>query len=401
MTGGLKHKADFLICGAGILGLAMARELARRGHENIVVLEKEESLGKHASGRNSGVLHAGIYYTPDSLKARFCLSGNRMMKDYCREKGLPLDETGKVIVAKSEEELPALQGLYERARANGAQVELIDEKQLAEIEPNARTCGTAIYSPLTAVIDPKAILGSLHEDLLSSGVEVLTGTAVHDAGEGSVATNRGEIGFGRFINCAGAYSDRIARLFGVGLGYRLIPFKGVYRKLVSEKAHLVKGNIYPVPDVRNPFLGVHFTRSIHGDVYVGPTAIPALGRENYGILEGLSAEALNILLNEAALFMANPRFRSLAASELPRYLFRYFYEDARKLVKELDPSYLEPSDKVGIRPQLVDIRRKELVMDFLVVEDGGCVHVLNSISPAFTSAMSFAEFVVNQYVEGR
>ncbi|MEK7851576.1 MAG: FAD-dependent oxidoreductase, partial [Deltaproteobacteria bacterium] len=199
----------------------------------------------------------------------------------------------------------------------------------------------------------------------------------------------------------GAYSDKVAHAFGVGLNYKAIPFKGIYKKLRPEKSYLVKGNIYPVPDIRNPFLGVHFTRSVKGDVYLGPTAIPALGRENYGILKGIDLEAIDISLREAVLFFVNPKFREVALTEPRKYIFKYFFEDARKLVKELNPEDIIPSDKVGIRPQLVDWDKKELVMDFMVVRDGGSVHILNSISPAFTSSMEFARFVVDKYIRGQ
>src|SRR6185369_2257224 len=211
-------QADILIVGAGIIGLTIARELLRTGHGDIVIIEKEPELGRHASGRNSGVLHAGIYYSPDSLKAKSCLNGNFLMRGYCKEKGLPLLENGKVIVARSAQELPMLDELFRRATANGAKVEMIDERQLAQLEPNARTVERALFSHYTAVVDPKRVLKSLKEELLHSGrVKLhldcrLTGLS----GSGRAATSRGEIGFNRFINAAGAYCDQVAKLFGVG-----------------------------------------------------------------------------------------------------------------------------------------------------------------------------------------
>ena len=288
-----------------IMGLTIARELVQNGWENIVVIEKEAETGKHASGRNSGVLHAGIYYAPDSLKATSCLNGNFLMKAYCREKQLPLLETGKVIVARSEDEIPVLQTLYERAIANGAKVDLLNEKELAEIEPNARTVRQAIFSHYTAVVDPQKILKSLQGELEGSGkVRFLFNCAFETvAGSDAVQTQCGRIRFKRFINAAGAHCDRISKAFGIGAQYRLIPFKGIYRKLKKDSAWRVRGSIYPVPDIRNPFLGVHFTRNIHGDVYLGLTAIPAFGRENYGVFEGMDKEAIDILLSDAHLFL--------------------------------------------------------------------------------------------------
>lgn len=389
-------KADILIVGAGIIGLAIARELVRTGHGDIVIIEKEPELGRHASGRNSGVLHAGIYYSPDSLKAKSCLNGNFLMRAYCKEKGLPLLENGKVIVTRTPQELPVLDELFRRATANGAKVEMIDERQLAQIEPNARTVERALFSHYTAVVDPKAVLKSLKEDLEQSGrVKFhldcrLTGLS----GSGRAATSKGEIEFSRFVNAAGAYCDKVAQMFGVGDKYRLIPFKGVYRLLRKEAPFTVNSSIYPVPDIRNPFLGIHFTRSVYGDVYLGPTAIPAFGRENYGVIAGIDAEGFAIAFEDLVLFLANPQFRSVALSEPKKYLPSCFYRDAARLVKQLAPSDLVAASKVGIRPQLVDWETKQMVMDFMVLADGSSLHVLNPISPAFTSSMDLAQGIV-------
>jgi L-2-hydroxyglutarate oxidase LhgO len=394
----LPDRAEILIVGGGIIGLTLARELASRGRTGIVVLEKEEALGKHASGRNSGVLHAGIYYAPDSMKARSCLAGNRLMKAYCRGRGLPLVEGGKVVVARTEAELPVLEELHRRATANGARVEMIDERQLGDLEPMARTVGKALWSKDTAVVDPKAVLGSLREDLAAAGVEIVTGCRFAGLdGPGAARTTRGPVAFQRLVNAAGAHCDEVARAFGVGRHLRLIPFKGIYRKLRPGGSFPVNGNIYPVPDIRNPFLGVHFTRSVHGDVYVGPTAIPAFGPENYGLLRGAGAGALRILAEDATLFLRNARFREVALTEPRKYLPAYFHGDAARLVKSYDRSLFERAEKVGIRPQLVDWRTKELVMDFLVVAGDGAVHVLNPISPAFTSSMELARTVASAH----
>jgi (S)-2-hydroxyglutarate dehydrogenase len=394
------ESADILIVGAGIVGLTIARELLAHGASNVVLLEKEDELGKHASGRNSGVLHAGIYYAPDSVKARTCLNGNFLMRAYCKEKGLPLLEKGKVIVARTAEEIPTLEELHRRATANGAKVDFLDEAQLAEIEPSARTTGKALFSHYTAAVDPKLVLQSLRSDLEGSGkARILTGREfVRLRGSRTAVTNRGEISFGRLVNAAGAHCDEVARAFGVAKDLRLIPFKGIYRKLRPGRAFVVNGNIYPVPDVRNPFLGVHFSRNVHGDVYVGPTAIPAFGRENYGMLSGLDAGGLGLLALDAVLFFRNPRFREVALTEPRKYFPAAFHKDAARLVKHYEPDDFEAATKVGIRPQLVDWRTKELVMDFVVVAEGDAVHLLNPISPAFTSSMDIARTVVRDHL---
>jgi len=392
-------RAEILVVGGGIIGLTVARELVAQGRDGVVILEKEPDLGRHASGRNSGVLHAGIYYAPDTMKARSCLAGNRLMRAYCKERGLPLLESGKVIVARDESELPTLEELHRRATANGARVEFVDEAQLAEIEPNARTAGRALFSRDTAIVDPKAVLASLRAELEASGrVRILTGRAFTGLAAARVAaTTGGAIAYGRLVNAAGAHCDRVARHFGLASDYRLIPFKGIYRKLRAGASFQVNGNIYPVPDIRNPFLGVHFTRSVHGDVYVGPTAIPAFGRENYGVLAGMDREALSIAGLDAALFFANAKFRSVALTEPKKYLAAWFNRDAARLVKRFDPADFLRAQKVGIRPQLVDWRTKELVMDFLVEAKDESVHVLNPISPAFTSSMDLAKRLVREH----
>ncbi len=388
-----------VVVGGGIVGLTVARELLTSGRSDVLVLEKEPALGMHASGRNSGVLHAGVYYAPDTAKARTCLAGNKLMRAYCREKGLPLLEAGKVIVARSEREIPALEELHRRASANGARVRFLDEKELAEVEPEARTVGKALHSLDTAVVDPKAVLASLRGDLEASGkVRFVLGCRfVALAGPEVARTTAGDVRFGRLVNASGAHCDEVARAFGVGAQYRLVPFKGIYRKLRPGASFAVRGSIYPVPDVRNPFLGVHFTRSVYGEVHVGPTAIPALGRENYGLLAGADGEALSILAQDATLFFANPRFRAVALSEPRKYVPAFFHRDAARLVRRYDASLFVGTEKVGIRPQLVDWRTKELVMDFVVEAKDASVHVLNPVSPAFTSSMELARTIVREH----
>lgn len=391
-----------IICGGGIVGLSLARELLKRGADDIIVLEKEKDIGLHASGHNSGVLHAGIYYTPDSLKAKLCLKGNLLMKEFCKEKGIPVLETGKAIVTKNQKELKTLEELYVRAKKNGAVVKLIGEKELKEIEPYAQTVEKALYSPLTAVVDSKRVLKEIEKELVESKkVKILKGVKFEKLiSNTEIQTSEGKFKFNLFINAAGAYADKVAHSFGVGLNFKILPFKGTYRKLIKEKSHMVRGNIYPVPDIRNPFLGVHFTKSYDGTVYVGPTAIPAFGRENYGILKGIDLEAIPILWRDLVLFLVNKKFRNVALTEPRKYCDKSFFKDISPMLKGLEPKDLIPSEKVGIRPQLINWENKELVMDFLVIKDLNSIHILNAISPAFTSAFAFAEFMVKNYIEG-
>lgn len=396
-------RADVLIVGAGIIGLTLARRLVMAGCGNVVLVEKEKAPGMHASGRNSGVLHAGIYYAPDSMKAKSCLNGNFLMRDYCLEAGLPLRENGKVIVARSEDEVPVLEELERRATTNGAKVEMIDEARLSEVEPNARTVGKALFSHYTACVDPAAVVDRLRSDLEAGGKAIIVTDCLFTGVRGSrtAVTSRGEITFGKFVNAAGAYCDQVAHRFGVGRQFRLIPFKGIYRKLRKGMSHTVRGNIYPVPDIRNPFLGVHFSSNVHGEVYLGPTAIPAFGRENYGLLSGIDFEGPSIALSDAILFFSNPKFRRVALTEPRKFRKRSFFRDAALLVKTLSPRDIEPAEKVGIRAQLVDWGTKELVMDFQVIADGDSIHILNPVSPAFTSSMDIAATLVRAYFTGR
>ncbi len=392
-----RDKCDILVIGGGIVGLTVVRELLRRGAENVFLIEKEAAPGKHASGRNSGVLHAGVYYTPDTFKAKFCVEGNRRMKEYCREKGLPLLETGKVIVTREASELSVLEELARRGRANGIELMEIGTQELKEIEPHAKTYEKALFSPNTSVVDPIKILQALENEVSSSGrVVIRYNTAFIGLSRGrSVATTIGRVTFNRMINAAGAYSDFVAQAFGTGCEYRILPFKGTYKKLRPEAAHLVRTSIYPVPDLRNPFLGVHFTRGVYGEVTIGPTAIPALGRENYGFFRGVGRESLGILFRDAVLFCADPSFRAVALAEAKKYSPFVFAAEAARLVPAVKQRDIIPCSKVGIRPQLVDWRKKRLVGDFVVLKDGDAVHVLNAISPAFTSVMPFAEYVVD------
>ena len=393
----MEKGCDFLVVGGGIMGLAAANELLGRGCENILIVEKEKSLGAHASGRNSGVLHAGVYYAPDSLKARYCVEGNRLMRDFCRENGVAMEDRGKVIVADSEEKLGELAVLGERARRNGVEFRFVDEKELADIEPHAFTLGKAIYSPRTSVFDPLGVLEALRRRVERGGkARVLFDTAFVGRGTGRVAlTSRGKVHYRKLVNVAGAHADEVAREYGAGSGYRFVPFLGTYMELSEKSAHLVRSNIYPVPSPKTPFLGVHFTRGVDGRVFVGPTAVPVLGRESYGFFEDLGPEAFRFLYRNALMFLMDDGFRANAFSEAKKYLGAHFYSEARKLVPSLRRNDLVSCSRAGIRAQLVDWKKKKLVNDYVVRRAEDSVHVLNSVSPAFTSSMSFARHVAD------
>lgn len=393
----MRENCDFLVVGGGILGLTAAYELLRRGCEDIIVLEKEKTLGAHASGRNSGVLHAGIYYAPDSLRAGHCARGNSIMRDFCRENGVEIDDCGKVIVADSEEKLEGLFALHETALKNGVEARLIDEKELSSIEPRAYTFEKAIHSPGTSVFDPIGVLRALRAKIEQSGkARILLGTAFAGKRNGRATVAGGRtIAYRKLLNVAGAHADVVARFWGVGLDYLAVPFIGTYRELAPRSLHLVRSNIYPVPDPKMPFLGVHFTKGIRGKVFVGPTAIPVLGRESYGFFEDLGTEAFRFLYRNALMFASDEGYRANAFSEARKYLGSHFYSEAKKLLPALRKNDLVACAKAGIRAQLVDWERKKLVTDYVIRETEDSVHVLNSISPAFTSSMSFAKHVAD------
>ncbi|WP_353662193.1 L-2-hydroxyglutarate oxidase [Hydrogenimonas sp. SS33] len=396
-------KTDFLIIGAGIIGLSIARALQQKyPKSSIRIIEKEGDVGLHASGRNSGVLHAGFYYTADSLKARFTREGNASMKAFCREKGLPVNACAKVVVARNESEVETLYELERRGHANGVEVTIIDEEQTAKIDPNIRTCQKALYSPTTATVDPKAVVHALKEEVVARGARLYLGTPyLKQAGENEIATPAGTFSAGCVINCAGLFADKIARDFGFSKNYTILPFKGVYLKY-SDSDRPVKTNIYPVPNLKNPFLGVHYTVTVDGTVKIGPTAIPAFWRENYRGFDRFDGrDMLEILRYEAELFMTNRfHFRALAFEEFRKYSKRRLAHLARDMVKEIDERKFDRWSTPGIRAQLLDTRTLELVQDFVVEGDGKSVHILNAVSPAFTCSLPFGEWVVEKYVKG-
>lgn len=387
---------DLVIVGAGIIGLATAREWVRRHPDSrVCVLEKEPAVARHASGRNSGVLHAGFYYAADSLKARFTREGNRLMTAFCEEHGLPVNKCGKVVVAACAEELGGLHELKRRADRNGVPLEWVDERELIDIDPNARTCHRALYSPLTATVDPERVCEAMRAEIAARGVAIKFGAPLVRVAGHTLTAGRETIRFGYLINAAGLYADKIAHGMGFGHAYAILPFKGLYLPYVKNKTE-VRTNIYPVPNLRNPFLGVHFTKTVDGSIKIGPTAVPALWRENYGGLAGFKpGEFLQIAGCQGRLFAANSfGFRTLALEEMKKYARSHFIKLASRLVKRIDPAGFGGYLRAGIRAQLLDRRTRELVQDFVVEGDHRSLHVLNAVSPAFTCSIPIARHLV-------
>ncbi len=393
-------KYDYVIVGAGIIGLAMARSLRRmRPDAKILVLDKEQDVGEHSSGRNSGVLHAGFYYTADSLKARFTVDGSKAMKEYCQSRNIPVNVCGKLVVAMDAHELEVLHELERRGKRNGSNVSLIDADEARRYEAGVFTYKKALYSPDTASLEPIAVLRALKKDLTNDGIDLVFGAHFTGCQGKVVKTSKGEYEGGKIINCAGLYADHVARHYGFGKKYTMIPFKGLYLKYAKNKTD-VRMNIYPVPHLRNPFLGVHFTKTVDGTIKIGPTAIPAFWRENYeGGQRFHAGELAEIVCEEARLFLTNAfGFRDLAFEEIHKYDRNYFIQLAVKMMPCIDPKGFGEFTRPGIRAQLLDKTTLSLVQDFVIEADKSSVHILNAVSPAFTCAFPFADFVCQQYI---
>ena len=388
---------DIAIIGGGIVGLATARAILDRApRARLVLLEKEADIAQHQTGHNSGVIHSGIYYKPGSYKARLCVEGARLMKAYCDKNGIAVDTCGKVIVATSQEELPRLKTLYERGVANGVPgVSMIDAGRLKEIEPHASALA-GIHSPQTAIVDYRRVAETLARDLVAAGVTIERNFRV-----ATIARERGTLRIGssddhvvvvtHLVNCAGLHSDAVARLAGAAVDVQIIPFRGEYYMLRPDRRSLVRGLIYPVPDPEFPFLGVHFTRTIHGDVEAGPNAVLALAREGYTWGRVRPAELLATLRFSGFRAMARKYWRT-GAYEMYRSLSkRAFVHALQRLVPALRPEDIRPGG-AGVRAQAVTADGA-LVDDFRIVQTADAVHVLNAPSPAATASLAIGRHI--------
>jgi (S)-2-hydroxyglutarate dehydrogenase len=387
--------SDFLVIGGGVIGLSIARRLRRAfSGASVRLIEKEVDCGLHASGRNSGVLHAGFYYSPDSLKAKLTWKGNQLLTAYCEEKGIPLNKCGKLVVARDGTEHAGLDELLRRGRANGIPLESISEKEAKAIEPRVKTFERALFSPATSTVDPALVMQAMKKDALEEGVQLHCGVRYLSLRKQQVATSGGTYDAGYVVNAAGLYADRIARDFGFGEGYRILPFKGLYL-YSTEPPGAIRTNIYPVPDLKNPFLGVHFTVAASGKAKIGPTAIPGLWREQY---EGMANFRLNEFLEVATrgvglLASSNFDFKALAVREAAKYSKSKMVSLASDLAEGVKPEHYLSWGKPGIRAQLLDIKKRKLEMDFVLESDKRSMHVLNAVSPAFTCSLPFSEYV--------
>jgi 2-hydroxyglutarate dehydrogenase len=390
-----------VVVGGGIVGLATARTLALRGMR-VIVLEREPALGAHQTSHNSGVIHAGIYYAPGSLKARLCVDGAAALYEYCAARGIPTERCGKVVIAVRDADLARLDELERRARANGVEgLERLGPNEIPEVEPAARGLA-ALLSPNTGMVDFSAVAAAYAEDVTANGGEIRTGASVRAVVEREdhvevvvdEAPPDGIVRARQAVACAGAWSDRLALASGARTDVRIVPFRGAYLRLVPERAHLVRGQIYPVPDPALPFLGVHLSRTIGGEVLIGPTALLAPARDAYALRTIRRADVGATIRWPGTARLVRRWWRTGARELAHAASRRLLLRDARRYVPELGPRDVRPGP-AGIRAQALG-RDGALLDDFLLARTGRAVHVLNAPSPAATASLAIAEMIADE-----
>ena len=391
-------KPNLIVIGGGIVGITIAREsIKSKLFNEVSIVEKERELGFHSSSRNSGVIHAGFYYSPESKKAKFCADGNKLMRKYILKNSIKYNPAGKVVVSKNEEEDKIIELLGMRAKENKCEVSILDSKLINEYEPFAKTNKLFLWSPNTWSSSPKQVLNCLKKELKELGVKIFLGLKVTKVKNNSIYLDNGdELKYDIIVNASGGYALKLAEFFGLKTNYKILPFKGLYLKS-KKKSNIFKRHIYPVPDVSQPFLGIHTTLTEDNYLKLGPTAIPALSPENYKIFDGLDIEITpEIIYLQSTLFLNNIfNFRDLAIREF-KYIFKKnIIKSAERLTKvdfkTKDFDWYSP----GIRAQLYDIESNKLENDIVIESINNSVHLLNSISPSWTCSFKTAKYVLN------
>ena len=390
---------DHIIIGAGIIGISLGLAILERSPgKKVLIIDKENKPGVHASGRNSGVLHAGFYYSPDSLKAKFCRLGNLELRKFCKENNLRILETGKVVVCQDKQDVLRLEELYRRGVENGVDIELHSFQELSRIEPAAQTIDKFIWSPTTAVGSPKDVIEKLSEKFVKSGGKFLFNQKVKlikKNNEVLIQTKSANYFAKAIINSAGAYAAELAKQVDVGREYVCMPFLGAYKKtnLLSQNP---KRLVYPVPNPVNPFLGVHTTITLNNELKIGPTAFPVIGKEQYKAIDGFSFKDLaEFLSSSRALLRSNSvNLLGLAQEEVLKLFTKPLLKRTQKLSDSLQINKNWVKHPSGIRAQIINTKTKTIEMDYIVESDKNVVHVLNAVSPGWTSSLPFARWVV-------
>ena len=389
-------KCDVLIIGGGVVGLSTGIAiLESKPSLKVIIAEKEPHLALHASGRNSGVLHAGFYYSPDSLKAKFCRDGNKELRILANKYDIPVREVGKVVVVRNDDENSRLETLFERGIKNGVDLEILDASELNKYEPLATTHERFLWSPSTAVSDPKAIIKAMRKEfeLLGGSIHYETKISLKEVNNEVVDASH-QFNATQIINAAGAQADRISRAVGVGTEYAMLPFMGVYRA-TEEKNLPLQRLVYPVPHPINPFLGVHFTLTIDHKVKIGPTAIPIAGREQYSLLSGWSgSDVAQSLKGMSSLIGGDSHdFGAIIKTEWPKVIQHLLVKESLGLVPTANQVKKWHKKPPGIRAQLVHLPTGKLEQDFVIANKFNSTHILNAVSPGWTSAIPFGRFV--------
>ena len=392
---------DIIIIGGGIIGCAIAYSLSKKLRVSIAVIEKENEIAKHASGRNSGVIHTGFYYTPGSLKARFCVEGNKRLINYCIEENIPYKKTGTLVVGKSQEDKKNLEILLKRGKKNNVPgIRIINKKELNEMEPfvNGKF---ALYSPMGAIVDAKKLVNSLASNVQNNGVEFIMNQRVKKIknikDEIEISTTNNKFSTKFVINCAGVYADTIARLMNIKLNHHIIPFRGEYFELPKNKSHLVRSMVYPIPNPNLPFLGIHLTRTVNNKIILGPNAVLAPGKEAYSNKNINVRELSNILLYKGFWKMVYNNYNIIEEEILQSIIRTKFLEKVCDLLPGIKINELIKNSS-GIRAQLVG-NNGELMDDLVVKEGKNALHILNAVSPGMTCSLPFADYLVENYVK--
>jgi len=393
-------KYDFAIIGSGVIGLTLAYKLKYKFNKsNIIIFEKEPNSISHGSGRNSGVLHSGIYYEPGSLRANLCVKGAKELKEYIKSENLWINECGKLLIPTSEYSYSNLENLFDRAKKNGVEINKIKNDEIKKIEPNTNCqFDYGLHVPFTSVADPKEVSNSLVENLRKMNVAINYNARILKISEQKLFTKDNTIEAGHIFNCSGLFADELAKNSNLKFRYSFLPFKGKYWK-IKNKNFKLNHLVYPIPDLRYPFLGLHSSHNRHGEFYIGPSSTPVFGREQYdGIIGNNFTESINLFFNFSKKIIFNEnKLQTLALQEFSLLTKNGFFNQVKKMFSNIKPHDLELSNqKVGIRSQIFDPQSKNLVNDFVIINHKNTTHVLNAISPAWSASFAFADHLINE-----